>query len=192
MSQKVISAYSWWGWRDTIIDYSTFYAIDVPGLEGFRVSENVKNLYEEMYKVIKSNTDEDSVIYGFPNIRIFNVLLKNTNMKHFVPVPFYDVCSDDYIREDIEKLKENPPDIIVWIDIPGCMDLHEEVFRDNKKLEQRKFQEWFASSVNEDKYTLIGQYDSMFIYKLNDGTNINYTYYKDVEAVNKTLFETSK
>ena len=72
------------------------------------------------------------------------------------------------------------------------MDEHEEIFRDNKKLEQRKFQEWLAESVNNEKYTLIGQYDSMFIYKLNDGTEINYTFYKDVDAVNKTLFETTE
>lgn len=192
MSQKVISAYSWWGWKDTIIDYSSYYTIDVPGLEGFRVSENVKNMYEEMYKVVKSNTNEESVIYGFPHIRIFNVLLKNTNMNHFVPVPFYDVCSDDYIRKDIERLKETPPEIIVWVDIPYCMYIHERTYRNGEKLEQRKFQEWLAESVNEGKYTLIGQYDSMFIYKLNDGTEVNYTYYKNVDAVNKTLFETSE
>lgn len=187
MAQKVMRAYSWWGWYDTEIDTSKFYTIDVPGLEGFRTSLNVKYMYEEMYKVIKSNTNDESVIYGFPHVRIFNVVLNNSNMNHFVPVPFYDVCSDDYMREDVKKLKENPPEIIVWVDIPGCMETHEEIFRDEKPLEQRKFQEWLYESVNNGTYTLIGQYDSLFVYKLNDGTEINYTYYKNPDAINYTL-----
>lgn len=187
MSQKVMRAYSWWGWYDTEIGTSKFYTIDVPGLEGYRTSLNIKYMYEEMYKVIKSNTNEESVIYGFPHVRIFNVILNNSNMNHFVPVPFYDVCSDDYMREDIKILKENPPEIIIWVDIPGCMETHEEVFRDERPLEQRKFQEWLYECVNEGKYTLIGQYDSLFVYKLNDGTEINYTYYKNPDAVNYTL-----
>lgn len=189
MSQKVISTYKWWGWKDSIINSTKFNTIDVPGLEGFRVSENVKNMYEQMYKVIKSNSDENSVIYGFPHIRIFNVLLNNTNMNHFVPVPFYDVCSDKYMEADIKQLKETPPDIVIWVDIPDCMETHEETYRDNKKLVQRKFQEWFSESVKNGEYTLIGQYDSMFIYKINDGSEINYTYYKSPEEINETLNE---
>lgn len=187
MSQKVVSAYSWWGWADTMIDSSKFHTIDVPGLEGFRVSEDTKKLYEEMYKVVKSNTNEDSVIYGFPHIRIFNVLLKNTNMNHFVPVPFYDVCADNYMKEDVIRLQQNPPDIVIWIDIHNCLEVHERIFKDNKKLEQRKFIEWFSKSVDNGEYTLIGQYEAMFIYKLNDGTETNYTYYKNKDAVNQTL-----
>jgi len=187
MAQKGISAYVWWGWQESRMDTSKFYNIDVPGLEGYRTSLNVKCMYEEMYKVIKNNTNQESVIFGFPHVRIFNVLLNNSNMNHFVPVPFYDVCSEDYMREDIKKLKENPPEIIVWCDIPRCMELHEELFRDGKPLEQRKFQEWLCECVDNGKYKLIGQYESLFIYKLNDGTEINYTYYKDKDAINYTL-----
>lgn len=187
ISQKVICAYNWWGWTDTKINSSKFHTIEVPGLQGFRVSEDTKKMYEEMYKVLKSNTDEESVIYGFPHIRIFNVLLQNTNMNHFVPVPFYDVCSEDYIKKDIKILKDNPPEIVIWVDIKNCMETHERIYKDNKKLEQRKFQEWLSKAVDEKKYTLIGQYNRMFIYKLNDGTDINYTYYKNPNAINKTL-----
>lgn len=189
MSQKVTNAYSWWGWSESVITPSKNYKINVPGLEGFRTTENTKNMYEKMYKVLKENTDSDSVIYGFPHVRIFNILLRNSNMNNFVPVPFYDVCPDSSAIEDSKMLKKNPPDIVIWIDIPYCMETHEKIFRGGKRLGQRNIQEWFSNEVDEGKYKLIGQYDAVFIYKLTDGSKIKYTYYKDKNKVNNTISE---
>lgn len=186
-SQKITNAYSWWGWTESITNETKKYSIDVPGMEGYRVSYDVKSMYEEMYKVLKYNTDKDSVIYGFPHVKIFNVLLNNTNMDTFVPVPFYDVCSDIYAIRDAKKLEHNQPDIVIWVDLPGAMEIHEKIFRNGKPLGQRRIQEWFSRSLNNDEYKLIGQYNSIFIYKLNDGENINYTFYKDENAVNQTI-----
>ena len=186
-SQKITNAYSWWGWNESITDSSKKYSINVPGLEGYRVSYDVKNMYEKMYEVLDKNTNKNSVIYGYPHIKIFNVLLKNTNMNTFVPVPFYDVCSDTYAIKDAKLLEKNNPDIVVWVDMDNSVEIYEQLFRDGKPLGQRKIMKWFSKAVDNGDYTLIGQYNSIFIYKLNDGSKVKYKYIKDKKAKNYTI-----
>ncbi|MCR5787815.1 MAG: glycosyltransferase family 39 protein [Bacilli bacterium] len=188
-SQKVTSSYSWWGWSQPTLDIKNLHTIDVPGLEGYLVPKDIKNMYEEMYKVVKENTDDNSVIYGFPYCSVFNVLLDNNNLSVFVPIPWYDVSTDTYIIQDTETLKRNNPDIFVWVDIPNALELHENTFRNGVQLAQRDIQEWISKMVYKGKYVLIGQYNSVFIYKLNDGSKINYTYIKNKKKKNTTLID---
>lgn len=186
-SQKVACTYSWWGWEDEVISNDSNYKINVDGLEGFRTSQNVKNMYEEVMHVLKDNTDAASVIYGFPHIKIFNILCDNYNMNSFVPVPFYDVCADKYAKEDAELLQKNPPDIVIWCDMPSCMEVHEALFRGGDALGQRDIQKWFSEAVVREEYTLIAQYDSLFVYKKRTNDPIKYTYYKSDRVFNSTL-----
>lgn len=188
-SQKVVNAYAWWGWNSDVLTDENSYKIEVSALEGFRVSENIKNMYEELFAVIDSNTDKNSVIYGFPHVKIFNVLLDNYNMNYFVPVPFYDVCADEYAESEASILEKETPDVVIWCDMPGCMETHEYIFRNGKKLGQRKIQEWFSEAVKNKDYILVGQYDALFIYKKVNDIPIGYTYIKDSTAKNLTLTE---
>ena len=181
MSSKLVTTYMWWGWYEPTLEEKRWNSINVPGLEGYRVTKETKEMYEEIYKVIKENSNEDSIIYGFPHIKIFNVLLKNENMNYFVPVPFYDVCSDSYIKKDIETLKQNPPDIVVFVDIKDAFEKHEEVYRNGRKLEQREFQEWLLNEAEKGNYTLIGQHGNLYVYKINNGEEIKYTYFQKQE-----------
>lgn len=187
VSQKVTCAYSWWGWEDEIISNDSNYSIDVNGLEGFRVSQNVKNMYEEICHVVEDNTDTSSVIYGFPHIKIFNILCDNYNMNSFVPVPFYDVCSDNYAKDEAKLLKKSPPDIVIWCDLPSCMEVHEALFRGGDALGQRDIQKWFSEEVAREEYTLIAQYDHLFVYKKVSDSPIGYTYFKSDKVFNSTL-----
>lgn len=186
-SQKVASAYSWWGWQEEVISKNSNYSINVNGLEGFRTNENVKNMYEEIVHVLKDNTDTTSVIYGFPHIKIFNILCENYNMNSFIPVPFYDVCSDKYAREDAKLLQRNPPDIVIWCDMPSCMEVHEAIFRGGDALGQRDIQRWLSEAVAREEYIMIAQYDSLFVYKKVSDAPIGYTYFKSDRALNSTL-----
>lgn len=190
-SQKITNAYAWWGWSESVTDSKKSYSINVPGLEGFKTTKDKKEMYEEMYKVLKENSNDKSVIYGFPYIKIFNVLLKNTNMNTFVPVPWYDVCSDEYAIKDAKKLKNNPPDIIIYNDIPNALEAHETIYRNGKQLGQRKIIEWLKNEIKNEKYILIGQYDNIYIYKLKNGEKINYKYIKDKDADNNILIKES-
>lgn len=132
----------------------------------------------------------DTNVYSFPQTQIFNVLLNNTNEAGFVPVPFYDTCADKYALADAKILAKDPPDILIWCDIPGCMEAHENIFRNGEELGQRYIQRLFSVLVRRGDYSLIGQYNNIFIYKynVNDSDNeTNYTYIEDTSRVNSTL-----
>lgn len=187
ISQKITNAYGWWGWFNGSLSNSDSYNINIPALKGFKVNYDTKMMYEEMYKVIKSNTNENSVIYGYPHIEIFNVLCENSNLSTFVPVPFYDVCSKKYALEEAILLENNKPDIVIWCDIPNCFEVHETFFNGGEPLGQREIQKWFSKEVAEGGYKLIGQYNSLFIYKdINSKIN-GYEYIHSNEAINSTL-----
>lgn len=186
-ARKVANSYQWWGWSEELHDVSNLYSIDVKTLKGFRVSENEKKLYENITAVIANNSNEDDTIYCFPHMKLFNVLVNNVNMDVFVPIPFYDVCADDYAQKDAILLEENPPSIVVWCDMPGCMDVHEQIFRGGERLGQRDIARWFYSALEEGEYVLIGQYDNVFVYKYLDNEEIEYVNIQDTSRINESL-----
>lgn len=187
-SQKYTCSYSWWGWSEDNFSQKD-QQIDVHGLEGFRVSKKQKDIYEKVIKLIEENSEEDDLIYGFPHMKIFNILTDNIKDPGFIPVPFYDVCGDSYAVEEAVNLKNNSPDIVVWCDIPGCLETHEEVFRNGNELGQRKIVEWFKHSVNNKQYILIGQVDNIFVYKKKERSESYNKYFDDITRKNITLEE---
>lgn len=189
ISQKIACTYSWWGVTSTVIDQNHNCVPDIKAMRGIQLSADEANMYNEIFHILKDNTSANSSVYSFPQTQIFNVLLGNTNEAGFVPVPFYDTCADKYAINDAKTLAKNPPEILIWCDIPNCMETHEKIFRDGKPLGQRYIQRLFRTFVMQDKYTLIGQYNNIFIYKLNDGTDINYTYIQDATRENQTLMQ---
>ena len=185
LSQKVMCTYSWWGWEDEPM-YVKNESVDIPELKGYKFSSKEKLLYEETLKIINKNTKNNNTILGFPHIAIFNVLTQHIDIDWFVPILFYDVCSDEYAKKAAELIKENPPDIVIWCDMPDCMETHERIFRNGGLLGQRDIQEWFFIAKDND-YEIIGQIENLFIYKLkNNGVKTQYTFIQDSERENIT------
>lgn len=189
-AQKSQNAYSWWGDSEAPFTEKTETS-DIRALKGFKFSKQEKMKYDGLTKLIDHYTDEDSVIFGFPYPKVYNVFLDNYNMGDmFVPVVFYDVCADDFAEKDAKKLKKNPPDIVVWMDIPNCIEQHEKFFRDGEALGQRKMQSWFYE-VNKTDYDLVGQVDCVYVYKLKDGTEPDMTYIERKSRKNSTIEKTA-
>lgn len=185
ISQKLICPYSWWGDTEASFFDKTEES-NINALKGFKFSKEEIERYDKLNEVITANTDDNSVIWGFPYVKVYNLFQNNYNMSGFVPVIFYDTCADDYAEEEAILLSKCPPDIVVWQDIPSCIETHESVYRDGNELGQRKIIEWFTS-VKDDKYTLIGQVDKIFVYKLiDDSSVISQTYIKSKYAANDT------
>lgn len=187
-AQKYMCSYSWWGWNEVNYAEKT-EKINIHGLEGFRVSKKQKEIYEEVTTLIQKNTTKDSIVYGFPYLKIFNILTNKIEDPGFVPVPFYDVCGDDYAIAEVKYLEKNQPDIVLWCDIPGCLETHEYIFRDGNPIGQRKIVEWFQNAVKNKKYINIGQVDNIFVYKRNDKNKKPYMFFEDSERKNVTLEE---
>lgn len=187
-AQKYMCSYSWWGWSEA--NYAEKNEkINIHGLEGFRVSKKQKEIYEEVTALIQKNTTKDSIVYGFPYLKIFNILTNKIGDPGFVPVPFYDVCGDEYAINEVEYLEKNEPDIVLWCDIPGCLETHEYVFREGHPIGQRKIVEWFQNAIKNKEYINIGQVDNVFVYKKKDGDKKAYTFFENSERKNVTLEE---
>ena len=166
VSQKITCSYEWWGSYMAPMEEKV-YSVDIPAMAGIRVSADQKELYETVTKVIEENTDEDAVIWGYPHIKLFNVLTGRYNMDTFVPVLFYDVVADVYVEQEAKLLAQNLPDVVIWENIEGCIEANELAFRDGKPLKQREIERFFAEVLPE-KYKLNAQIGDVSVYILNE------------------------
>ena len=182
---KLFKPYAWWGfdsgnfWEKTEVSSQK-------KLKGFLFTPDEIDKFDKITELLEYYTDGSSVIYGYPYVKVYNALLDNYNMDCYVPIHFYDVCSDKYAIADAKVLSENEPDIVIWMDIQGCVEDQELNYKEGKKVGQREIMKWFAD-VNETDYVLIGQVDNIFVYKRIDDTEVTYTLIEDEFATNYTL-----
>lgn len=174
VAEKMNCGYSWWGTVDEPLNVKTEMS-DIKALEGVKLSEHQKELYDTITRLIKENSTKEDTIWTYPHMRLFNVLADNYTLDTFMPVVFYDVSSDFYIEQETKLLKENLPDIIIWEDIENCKEVHEQAFREGKPLKQREMEKMFQKKFGNE-YTLIGVMDNFRVYKLNNEKPIQYTY----------------
>lgn len=184
LSQKLVCSYSWWGCAQASY-WDKTYVSNIECLKGFKFSHEEYEKYDKLYELIKNNTNQESIIYSFPYAKVYNIFLNNYNTVTFAPIEFYDVCPDDVAIMDAEALSEREPDIVIWLDMPSCMEKHEKYYRGGNLLGQREIQKWF-SDVQHTDYALIGQVDNIFVYKLIDGNEITSTYIKRKTKPNVT------
>lgn len=168
ISQKINCSFSWWGTNDDSL-YAKTETTDIKALSGVKLSLKQKELYESITSVVLENTSYDDVIWSYPHIKIFNVLTDNYNLDTFAPIVFYDVSADKYIEKETELLKHNLPKIIIWEDIEGCKETHEELFRDGEPLKQRDMEDMIYNNL--DKYKIIKRIDNFTVYCLDDEDN---------------------
>ena len=70
------------------------------------------------------------------------------------------------------------------------MEAHENIFRNGEELGQRSIQRLFSVLIRRGDYSLVGQYNNIFIYKYNVNDLNSKTTYTDIEdasRVNSTL-----
>lgn len=164
IAQKSITAYPWWGMKDCPKEEKTFVVNNVPALKGIRFSEQDKYMHENIISLIEENTDEDDIIFGYPYIKIYNILCNRYNT-YSVPVFWFDVVGDKYVDILIEELNEKLPDIVIWYDIPNALETHEAIYRNGKPLKQRQIVDMFNKLLPK-KYESLGEYNDMAVYKL--------------------------
>ncbi len=166
VAEKIACSYEWWGSHMAPREEKV-YSVDIPAMKGIKVSADQKELYETVTAIIEENTDEDAVIWGYPHIKLFNVLTDRYNMDTFVPVLFYDVVSDVYVEQERDLLAENLPDVVIWEQIDGVLEAHENVYRHGEPLKQREIEALFAQVLPE-KYELKAQVGNVSVYLLKD------------------------
>ena len=166
IARKSVSAYPWWGCYNEPKEYKNYTVENIPELKGIRFAGRDKILYERVTKMISDNSSEDDVIFGYPYIKVFNILCHRYNT-NFVPVIWYDVVGDKYVEQTIREFSSNLPEIIVWMDIPGAMEAHESIYRDGEPLVQRELEEMLQKEIAE-KYTHLGRVYGVNVFRLDD------------------------
>lgn len=164
-AQKALCAYPWWGMTNEPM-WDKTYTVDIPELRGITFSKEDKEMYETITKLIDENTDENDMIFGYPYLKIFNILC-NRYASNFVPVIWYDVVGDAYVEETLYELEQDLPDIVLWKDIPNALEGHESIYRQGTPLVQRKIENLFRE-LFKTEYTLLDDVQGIKMYKLND------------------------
>lgn len=173
---KGLYSYDWWGYDANNKYTERNNSIDIEKLYGFVLSEESKNELEIVTKAIKYNRKENDTLLGFPHIKLFNVLLDMYDFNDPTPLVFYDTCSDAAAEEELKYIINNNPNFIVYCYIPECLDVHENIFRNGKKLVQRDINNWI---LNNDDYIIIANVGNLYVYMKDDGRNINYTFFEN-------------
>jgi len=110
-----------------------------------------------------NSSNGDETVWSFPYGNVYNILTSRYDFENPSPLVFYDVCSDAQAERELKWLKEEPPTFVVWIDIPGCLETHEAVFRNGERLGQRDIVEWFSDGIG-NRYVLVGRVDNVKLY----------------------------
>jgi len=153
--------YTWWGWEENVIEQSTVKS-SLPLLKGFELGrKNVEILDGVTTLIAQNSTDKDS-IYTFPHIPLFYLL---SDRKHdtFTAVHYFDVCNDDCAKRDLQIIKQKPPKLIILMRFPeSSIQIHEKIFRENKRSGQRDIIEYIDYLESEGVYTKIKTYTTLY------------------------------
>lgn len=152
-SQKMFRPYEWYGWTDAAVERENLIPSEVDGLQGFLLPASTEEKYELIVNAVMENSTEEDVVYQFPTLTLFNVLT-HRKVPTYMPVHYFDVCSDEVAIADAEYLTNNPPKIVIWYELSEISWLaHEQLFRSGQRSGQRALQNFYYTTVHE-KYSM--------------------------------------
>lgn len=157
-SKKYDSPYSWWNISQPAIR-SELYATNIPELEGFRLSKDTLQIFNEIKNAVITNTAPDDSILAFPHMPIF-YLLSDRWPNSMAVVHWFDFLPDDKARTEAAGILQAPPRVIINMDLPESVwEAHERLFRHGRHLGQRDTKKAIEQLVfMPNKYKLINSY----------------------------------
>lgn len=144
--------YAWWGVSEPSIRSASLH-IDNPILKRLYISPDTEETFSGAMSALGPN--KYGSIFSFPNIPIF-YLITNTWPNSKAVITWFDFLNDrDAIAESI-RLKGDPPDIVLYLDLPEvAWKAHERLFRGGQRLGQRDIQDWlYETCVLEKGYQI--------------------------------------
>lgn len=182
ISYKLVVPCQWWGINESSV-YESTSTTSIPLLEGIKLSKNTKKMYEDIVKVVQKNTEQDDVIYSFPQMPIFYLLCDRNDPGVFSKVEWFDVSTNESLEKDINILKETKPSAIIIYNLyDDTYKGHEKSFNSNKKSGTREIRDSLYELVNTENYKYAGTY-------ISEDNNIS-VYILDKDAASEDdLFE---
>lgn len=146
VSMKIQVPYSWQGWTEASIGHNNIRS-SIDGLEGISLPDSVERPFSTIVRLIEENTTEDDRVFQFANIPLFN-LLTHRQIPGYVPITWFDVCSDSLAIQVADHLRKDPPKMLVWHNMKRSEWAYvERVFRGGNPSGQRALQAFFERDV---------------------------------------------
>ncbi len=153
---KLYSPMTFWGWQSGSV-LETLDTSYVPRMKGMKIPTDEKQMYEEIYEVVHKYTDENDTILAFNNNQIFYDLTERKPYTQYISL-YHDVSPDNQPLEVLEKIRKNPPKIIIFLRFSDDIEkFHENLYRGHISG-QRKLRDYIDSLVNDGKYIPVKSY----------------------------------
>jgi len=153
----VVTPYYWHGWKDKALNIDGMsYTKTMHGpLKGFILAGDTKNTYSQIVNLIQTYTTSDDIVFQFPHITLFNVITERKTAG-YMPVLYFDVCTDELAASEAKKLYTNYPKMVIWCDLAEDSWLtNESIFRGGKRSGQRAFQDFYNEVVKQNYKLLL-------------------------------------
>lgn len=161
--------YSWYGWTETAKTQNISNNLEL--FRNFKLTKLQTNFYEEVYGAVdKISTRSISTNLTIAQVPAQPILMDLNNLTHykmFCPIMHIDICPESASKADLDNFQRDPPDVFLYYSYGDNVLLgFEEVFREGKRSNIRRIQEWLASGSAmkfEDKIRVPSTPDS-FLY----------------------------
>jgi hypothetical protein len=161
--------YSWYGWNET--KKTQNISNDLELFRNFKLTKLQTDFYKEVNSAIeKISTRSASTNLTIAQVPAQPILMDLSNLTHykmFCPIMHIDICPESASRVDLDNFLINPPDVFIYYSFGSEILLaFEEFYRDGKKSNIRRIQEWVTSGSEmkfEDKIRIPNIPDS-FLY----------------------------
>ena len=154
--------YDWWGIREEPLTSQREISA-VPSLAGFNLGTRQTQTYDELgyglKKAIEAKGPNARILLG-PNIAgLAGGVFPDLNTYHLkCPIIWWDLCSQDNTELDLNRVIQDPPEIIVWNIAPEAVAAgHEAGFNNGKPSSLRHMQDWILSQISVG-YTQVNRF----------------------------------
>lgn len=153
--RKVTVPYLWGYWVEPPV-YASDTQPSLPELEGFVLSRNTAQIFENIVRDIKTHSRQDDRILVYPHMRAFYTLSQRKPATYAF-AHWFDICSDAVAIDDAQTLRSSPPAVVVAMVMPpGAYRRDEYFFRDGQPSGQRKL--WTTIQELVRGYQVVGKY----------------------------------
>lgn len=149
----------WWGWNEpSLISPKTFST--TRGVEWFWLGRETTQFYEsvdELFDEVENASDKRMRIYQAPITPLLVSVSGIEPYKARCVVLWWDLCPEAEAKRTALKLKEDPPEVLVWVQpSDGAVNTHEWSFvRGPSTL--RQIERWVTWMVNTGRYREVGE-----------------------------------
>lgn len=179
---KMIHTCNWWG-----IDESNVYECTeeshISILNGIKLSAHTKEMYENVVDIVQNKTKEEDTIFCFPHIPFMYLMCDRNDPGTMTKVQWFDVSSNEAVKEDIRIIENNLPKAIIIYDLNDAVyEGHESAFNYGTVSGTHEMRDKLYEIVNKYNYQYEGTFSSY-------NNSLSVFVYRDENVKLETIFD---